>query len=302
MNTTNKKCLMCDNLIKIRIRGNGQIYTNDINRKFCSYKCHDNWMKGKTLEKILGDGNAQKIKQKMSIDRMGEKNSFYGKKHTQETKNQISVKNTGYVMSKKRKVELSEQMSNENNPMFGKSFYDIWVKKYGKEEADKKLNILKNKQKENNSGEKNSMFGKPSPKGSGNGVKGYYKNIYFRSLLELSYLVKIIDRFGLKWESGEKRKYKISYIDYFGKIRNYFSDYIIEDKYMVEMKPRKLHDTPMNKLKRIAAEKWCQKNGYIYKLRDMKKLSQIEVNSLYKNGEIIFEPRYEKLFKEKYEI
>ncbi len=33
---------------------------------------------------------------------------------------------------------MNELNSGENNPMYGKSAYNMWVEKYGKEEADKK--------------------------------------------------------------------------------------------------------------------------------------------------------------------
>ena len=49
-----------------------------------------------------------------------------------------------------------EQMLGENNPMYGKSVYDIWLQKYGKEEADKR-------QKESNKNKKGNWelkFGK----------------------------------------------------------------------------------------------------------------------------------------------
>lgn len=32
-----------------------------------------------------------------------------------------------------------------NNPMYGKSFYEIWLKKYGRDEADKRLLKMKNR-------------------------------------------------------------------------------------------------------------------------------------------------------------
>lgn len=48
----------------------------------------------------------------------------------------------------------------EDNPMFGRSAYDIWIEKYGQEEALRRMNILKNKRSEFSSGKNNSMYGK----------------------------------------------------------------------------------------------------------------------------------------------
>jgi hypothetical protein len=63
---------------------------------------------------------------------------------------------------------------------------------YGKEKANK----MKNNLSILNSGSKNKMYGKPSPQGSGNGWSGWYKGWYFRSLIELSYMVNVIEK---KW-------------------------------------------------------------------------------------------------------
>ncbi|MBR4316812.1 MAG: hypothetical protein IKP65_07630 [Alphaproteobacteria bacterium] len=41
---------------------------------------------------------------------------------------------------------------------------------------------LKKKYSEKSKGKNNPMYGKPAPKGSGNGVSGWYKGWFFRSL------------------------------------------------------------------------------------------------------------------------
>lgn len=93
--------------------------------------------------------------------------------------------------------------------MFGKTFYDIWVEKYGLEIANQKLIEFKNNRSKSSTGEKNPMFGKTSPTGSGNGWSGWYKDWYFRSINELSFMINVIERFKFTWVSGEKLKYKI---------------------------------------------------------------------------------------------
>lgn len=54
-----------------------------------------------------------------------------------------------------RRKKKSESQIGENNAMFGRSFYDCWIVKYGKEDADKKLVAFKEKQKNNS---KNNLF------------------------------------------------------------------------------------------------------------------------------------------------
>jgi len=40
-----------------------------------------------------------------------------------------------------------KSLSGSKNPIFGKTFYEIWIIKYGKEIADKKLNEYKKRKK-----------------------------------------------------------------------------------------------------------------------------------------------------------
>lgn len=236
--------------------------------------------------------------------------------------------------SKEARENISKKVSGENNPMFGKSLYKNWKDKFGEEVANEKhkeykknmatwengidANInrtgktylefhgkekadkIRKKQSDAVSGENNPMFGKPSPVGSGNGWSGWYKDWYFRSLKELSFMITVIERFNFNWENAEKKKYKISYIDYKGTSRNYFADFILNDKYMVEIKPVALHTSTNNKLKEVAAIEFCKNNNLKYKLLDSIKLSDIDIIKLYDNKLIKFIERYEKKFKERY--
>jgi group I intron endonuclease len=53
------------------------------------------------------------------------------------------------LLSKEDKLKRIQNSTGKNNPMYGKSFYDIWAEKFGKEEADKRLNEFKEKCKLN---------------------------------------------------------------------------------------------------------------------------------------------------------
>lgn len=60
---------------------------------------------------MFGFKYSEEQKQKMSEERSGKNNPFYGRKHTLETKQKISKANKG-------------KLTGENNPMFGVNVYE----------------------------------------------------------------------------------------------------------------------------------------------------------------------------------
>lgn len=231
----------------------------------------------------------------------GKLNPFFNKKHSKETIEKLKKVDRGYTKTEKFRSKMSILNSGKNNPMYGKSLYDVWGEKYGEEVAIEKLNSYKEKQSLLNSGENNSMYGKPSPIGSGNGWSGWYKGWYFRSLRELTYMIKIIERYNLEWENGEKKKWCVEYYNFEGLKRNYYPDFIINNKYMIESKPKKLwgSDTVLNK--KEGAIIFCEKNNLKYKLTDVGLLSESEIDYLYENNLIKFIERYEIKYKKRKE-
>jgi hypothetical protein len=219
--------------------------------------------------------------------KFGELNPFFGKKHSDETKKKMVVgRDYSVYKTDEFRQKISKLVKGKGNPMYGKSIYEVWVKKYGKNIAETKMSKFKKLQSKLNSGENNSMYGKPSPKNSGNGICGWYKGWFFRSLLELSYVVSVIERFNLDWENGESEKYKISYeID--GTKRNYFPDFVIGGKYMVECKPKKLWEIKINKIKFKFAKEFCNKNGLIFKITDISKIKKPYLLELISIGDVV---------------
>jgi hypothetical protein len=213
--------------------------------------------------------------------RVGKDNHFYGKTHTNKTKELIRVKRAKQLIPK-----------GIDNPLFGKKLEEI----VGKEKA----NNIKTKKSINYTGKGNPMYGKPSPNGSGNGWSGWYNGWFFRSILELSYMIKVINRYNIQWESGENKKYKIEYIDKNGIPRNYFPDFIIAKKYIVEIKPNKLKNTISVLEKRNAAIKHSNKLNMKYKITNVPPLTDIELKELIDTNKIQLTERYIKKYKEKY--
>lgn len=233
----------------------------------------------------------------------GENGAFYGKHHTAESKEKLRLANIGRKHTEESKKKIS-QNSRLNPPMKGKSVYSLWVKRYGKEEADKKIIKLREKQRQNSTGEKNPMYGKPPPNGVGNGYSGWYNGLFFRSLKELMFIVKYLERFNLTYESLEKRKSKIKYFDEYSKTyRNYFGDYLVNGRYFVEIKPKKLWNTPLNSQKFSAAKEFCKNNNLIFKLIDPK-IDTSLIFKLFDDNKIKFMDRYLLKFikwREKYD-
>jgi hypothetical protein len=256
-NKKNSKCKSC---------GLKEIMTDDYKRKIS--------------ERVKGDKNPM-------FGKFGNQNPFFGKKHSVESKKKM-VEGRDYSVYKtdEFKQKISKINKGENNPMFGKSVYDVWVEKYGLEVANKKLIDYKEKQSLLSRGEKNPMFGKPAPKNSGNGICGWYKGWFFRSLLELSYMIFVIERFNLSWESGESEKYKIKY-EADGVNKNYFPDFVINEKYVIECKPKKLWKIKINEVKFKFAKDFCDKNNLIFKIKDITKLKKAELLNLISNGDVV---------------
>lgn len=223
------------------------------------------FQKGKTFEELYGDEKAKKLKKEASIKNKGENNCNFGGTY------------------KGTRVNLK-----------GKTFRQI----YGEDKAKEIGGKLSLKC----SGKNNPMYGKPAPVGSGNGWSGWYKDWYFRSITELSYMINVIERNNWSWENAEKKKYKVPYkLD--GVRRNYFSDFIVNNKTMIEIKPGALRNSYLVKIKEEAAIKWCKENNLEYKIIDNTEFDRLSLDQIadLRNANLIkFIDRYEKKFKEIY--
>ena len=227
----------------------------------------------------------------------GENNPFFGKKHSEETKKKMSENSNQKVYREcpEYKKRMSELTTGINNPMYGKTVYETWLSKYGKEQADIKMAEFKGKQSINSSGKNNPMYGKKTPNGSGNGWSGWYKNTYFRSLRELFYIINHLEKNDLKWQTAEK--IKIKYINYDGAERTYSPDFIVENKFLVEIKPEKLHNSPNVQIKKKAEEEYCLTKKLQYSIVDVKDIDFNKIKELHDLKLIRFLPRYEEKFK-----
>lgn len=215
------------------------------------------------------------------------KNGFYGKKHTEETKRKISAKDHSYKKTERFSQSVKDGYRGNANR---KSHYDCWVEKYGKEEAEKRHAEESKKKSENSKGKNNPMYGKPAPQGSGNGWKGWYIGTFFRSLRELTWMIKSDDN-GISWRVAEKSTDAIAYTDPMGIERNYYPDFRT-DNALIECKPNKLSDTPSVKSKRLAAIEWCKNNGLTYEIVDPGIIDSKRLFELIDNGSVEIMEKY----------
>ncbi len=88
-------------------------------------------------ERVKGENNPM-------FGRTGELNHMFGR--TGELHPSFGVE----------RPEHSKLMSGEGNPMFARTFYELWVKKYGKEEADRRELEMNEKRRKTLMGNKNS--------------------------------------------------------------------------------------------------------------------------------------------------
>lgn len=225
-----------------------------------------------------------------------EKNPFYGKMHTDSTKDIIARKRMGQHNSVKTQFQKGEPSRNY------KSFYLCWVERYGKDEADTRLEKFRQAQRNAHSGTKNNMYGKPAPNGAGNGWSGWYKGWFFRSIHELSYMVNHIEKNGWLWVSAEKKELTIPYTDWKGAQRTYRADFVINGNILVECKPKKLHNSIGVKSKSEAARMFCEERGWTFEIVAPDMLSVEQVKLMLSSGLVTMMESKIGKFKEKYGV
>lgn len=150
---------------------------------------------------------------------------------------------------KRLHTENPTRMTGKNNPMFGKSCYSMWKETLTPQEAKMKIDKTNKLKSISHIGEKNAMFGKPSPNGSGRGRSGRWYNLHFRSLLELAFLELFFNTHKYLPISAEVGIYKIQ----LDNNKNYFADFIDKSGNFYEIKPMRLVNTPENTHKFLKA-------------------------------------------------
>jgi len=161
--------------------------------------------------------------------------------------------------------------SGENNPMYGRHDHVHGLKRFAKEKTGKTLEEvhgvdLARKMRENKSlharGSNNPAYGKVYTKG-GKSIKGYYKDKFFRSLLEYSFM-KHLESEGLSLNIDVDYECFIVPYVFNGADRTYRVDFYVPSRHAVyEVKPAYAMKgvTPINEAKWSAARVYFNQRG-----------------------------------------
>ena len=138
----------------------------------------------------------------------------YGKEQADrryaEWKQKMNNRYSRFSQQEKQIFKQKSKRIGQKNGMYGKTPYDVWLQKYGKEEADRRYIEWRQRiTKSSKRGKESHNYGKTPPVGSGNGWGGWYNGWYFRSIKELTYMICVIQKNGYEWESAENKKFAI---------------------------------------------------------------------------------------------
>ena len=251
------RCSKCHSVKSVTYQGH---VTNRLKSKYEHYMCH-------TCVNSLQITDYNKNNLGISLD------------------DRLGLEKSKIVKSKLRKYAIDNDLKSRLVDFTGTT----WDSLYGKEKAEEKRKLARERCKfVPKYGSDNPQWGKPAHKLSGKGTKGYYNGIYFRSLMEASFMINYLEKNDLKFENGELKKYAIPYI-LDGSPRNYFCDFVV-DHIFYEIKPKALHNTLQNREKWKAAELWCAERNYIFEIyseHDFDILQQKDIDNLKECGKLI---------------
>jgi hypothetical protein len=211
-------------------------------------------------------------KQQYSEMNSGKGNPFFGKKQSIKSKKIMSDNHADFTGDKNPLVKwLSKDPKNRE------SYKEIFKKSWNDR-------CLKDKNYKRNFREKVSKaISKVYLEGFNpytNCRKGWFKSIKFNN--KFYYCSSYEKRFLEYCESSEniralqKLHFVIPYKDGREISRNYFPDFLVNDKIVVEIKPKSMLNHNNNQYKIEAGKKYCQENKYEYKLIMEKELENLD--------------------------
>jgi hypothetical protein len=207
-------------------------------------------------------------KQKISVSVSGEKNPFYGKHHSDTTKQRMSKNHADFTGNKNPLVKwLNKDPKNKDE--YSNKCIHTWTdpKNYENLCQSNRKNIVKAMLNGNHNPYSNCDHGWIFSQKFGN--KFYYQSSYEKRFIEFC---ETFSKIG----SLQRMPFVIPYVDSKGKIRNYFADFLINQTIVVEIKPQSMLNYNNNKYKIDAGKKYCLEHGYEYKLLMENELNNLE--------------------------
>ena len=122
-------------------------------------------------------------------------------------------------------------------------------------------------------------------------VTGYYKEIYYDSSYELAFLLKLESERG-NLECIKRVDFYISYKDKNNKSSCYYPDFILDSKFLIEVKGKAPWiDLENLELKNLAGKSWCKENKMRFRLIELEDFGYywlrkaLKLHKEIKNGE-----------------
>lgn len=212
-------------------------------QRCCSRSCHIS-LRNKTFnikdawKKKYGDAWEERYNQwlmKMSTVTSGDKNGMYGRCHTEEAGERIAVRTRGKSLEVIYGVEQAQDMK-------------------------RRMSLAQR-------GEKNPAYGKVYLNG-GKSVKGHYKGLFFRSLLEYSFM-KHLENDGLSLSDDVDYECFIVPYTLEGRTRTYRIDFYVKSRSTVyEIKPSYVMKrvSSINEVKWNAAREFFTQRGLEFRV------------------------------------
>lgn len=116
---------------------------------------------------------------------------------------------------------------------------------------------------------------------------GWYKNWFFRSLKELSFAL-LTEKNGSTWRTAETAEFTVEYVDPYGKTKKHYPDFFVDNKFVVEVKPRAHQKGKIVVAKAESMKKFCLAHGYIYQMISPRKIDKKELQTLIDAKQVIF--------------
>lgn len=197
-------------------------------------------------------------KQKISDAMVGERNHFYGKKHSEATRRKMSKNHADFTGNKNPLVRWLKS-SSKNRETYSRKMRELWAREDMSEVLSKRqrtivTNAIKNGNYHPHSNHIHGWFKS----------KKFGKRIYYQSSYELGFL--IFCEKSDKICSLQRPEFVIPYVDNNRKDRVYNPDFLVNGKVLVEIKPKGMMRYNNNTEKVAAGKVYCKKQNLEFRL------------------------------------